>query len=220
MSTEPPVLRIQRYTVSPELFTTGYSSTSGPWTCTSECCGGGAYVDVTERDVVLAHADLIKPHLDETQTRDETRWFEHEEKVDRDYKSGVCVGTTVESGKCILQDKRGFCSIQVAATEAGRYKWAIKPLYCVLFPIEVIDGVIRYDRRFHELRECCTAKADFEIPLFEACRDEVVHLVGEEGFRAMAEHYAAHYPRPKLASCAPSPSSERVSSDGRLRVVK
>jgi hypothetical protein len=209
MSILPPTLRIQQYTVAPELFTTGYSIKSGPWTCTSQCCGGGAYVDVTERDVVLQHAELIQPHLDETQTRDPARWFESEEKVDRDYKSGVCVGTTVEDGKCIMQDKRGWCSIQVAATEAGRYKWDIKPLYCVLFPIEVIDNVIRYDRRFHELRECCTAKAEFEIPLFEACRDEVVHLVGEAGFKAMAEHYASYYTRPPVA----------IANDGHLRVV-
>lgn len=209
MNLETPVLKIQQYTVSPDLFTTGYSSKSGPWTCTSQCCGGGAYVDVTERDIVLAHADLIKPHLDETQTPDEARWFEAEEKPDRDYKSGVCVGTTVENGKCIMQDKRGWCSIQVAASEAGQAKWAIKPLYCVLFPIEVIDNVIRYDRRFHELRECCTAKADFEIPLFEACHEEVVHLVGEEGFKAMQAHYAAHYSRPVVP----------VAADGRLRVV-
>lgn len=205
----PPILKIQQYTVSPDLFTTGYSSQSGPWTCTSQCCGGGAYVDVTERDTVLAHAALIKPHLDETQTLDEARWFESEEKPDRDYPSGVCVGTTVENGKCILQDKRGWCSIQVAATQAGQPKWAIKPMYCVLFPIEVIDNVIRYDRRFHEVRECCTAKTDFEIPLFEACHEEVVHLVGEEGLQAMRAHYAAHYTPPEV----------KVARDGRLRVL-
>jgi len=209
MSNEPPALRIQQYTVATDLFTTGYSSKSGPWTCTSQCCGGGAYVDVTERDIVVAHAELIKPHLDETQTLDEARWFESEEKPDHDYKSGVCVGTTVENGKCIMQDKRGWCSIQVAATEASQAKWAIKPLYCVLFPIEVIDNVIRYDRRFHELRECCTAKTDFEIPLFEACREEVVHLVGEPGFKAMQEHYASYYTRPVVP----------LAADGHLRVV-
>ncbi len=202
-------LRIGQYVVSPDLFTRGYNAGTGPWTCTSQCCGGGAYVDVKERDIVVAHAELIKPHLDETQTLDQTRWFESEEKPDHDYVSGVCVGTTVENGKCIMQDKRGYCSIQVAATEAGRTKWDIKPLYCVLYPLEVIDNVIRYDQRFHGKRPCCTAETTFEIPLFEACHEEVVHLVGEAGLQAMRAHYALHYSAPHVA----------VVSDKHLRVV-
>jgi hypothetical protein len=204
---QAPELRIRGYLVSPDLFTTGYGKESGPWTCTSQCCGGGAYVDVTERDRVLAHAEMVKRHVDETQTQDESRWFEPNDFADSDYKSGRCVGTTVENGKCILQDKRGFCSLQVAASASGASKWAIKPLYCVLFPLEVIANVIRYDRRFHDVRPCCTAKTEFEIPLFEACKDEVVHLVGEDGYRAMESHYKTHY------------LSEPVVKDGRLRVV-
>ena len=195
-SDSTPALRIGPYLVSPDVFTRGYQQGTGPWTCTSQCCGGGAYVDVKEREVVLAHAALIKPHLDETQTLDETRWFEAETRKDHDYPSGECVGTTVQDGKCVMQDKRGYCSIQVAAAEAGRTKWAIKPLYCVLYPLEVIDNVIRYDKRFHGLRPCCTAETTFEIPLFEACHEEVVHLVGEAGLTAMREHYSTHYSTP------------------------
>ena len=89
--------------------------------------------------------------------------------------------------------KHGRCSLQVAASHASKPKWALKPLYCVLFPLEVIGGVLRYDRRYYGLRACCTARPEFEVPLFEACRAELVNLVGEQGFRAIEEHYATYY---------------------------
>ena len=38
---------------------------------------------------------------------------------------------------------------------------------------------------------CCTISDSFTVPLFEACREELVHIVGEEGYAAMEEHYAA-----------------------------
>jgi hypothetical protein len=188
-----PSLHIKQYTVSPELFTLGFAKAGGPYTCNSKCCKGGAYVDPTERDRVLAHADLIQAVLDDSQSQNPDDWFETEIKVDTDYPSGTCVGTGMRNDRCGLQDKRGYCSIQVAATQAGMHKWALKPLYCVLFPVEVISNVIRYDRRFHDVFTSCTALPKFDVPLFESCREEIVHLVGDAGYDAMADHYAKHY---------------------------
>lgn len=185
-------LVVKGYTIADELFTTGYPAGTGPYFCASGvCCGRGAYVDLAERDRVLAHAAMVKPHLDETQTQDETRWFETEERVDPDYPSGKCVGTDATTGRCALQDKRGRCSLQVAATAAGLHKWAIKPLYCVIFPIEVIGNVVRFDSRMQGKRACCSVQAEFEVPLFEACREELVHLLGEDGFQQLRDRYAA-----------------------------
>jgi hypothetical protein len=188
--TEPLV--INGYRIADELFTTGYPAGTGPYFCESGvCCGRGAYVDLKERDLVLQHAAMVKPHLDETQTQDETRWFEREERIDPDYPSGKCVGTDATTGRCALQDKQGRCSLQVAATANGMHKWAIKPMYCVIFPIEHIDGVVRFDSRMQGKRACCSVQKQFEVPLFEACREELVHLLGEEGFAKLRERYAA-----------------------------
>jgi hypothetical protein len=38
---------------------------------------------------------------------------------------------------------------------------------------------------------CCTIETSFDIPLFEACREELVHIVGEEGYAQMEKHYAS-----------------------------
>jgi hypothetical protein len=187
------LLQIQGFRIAAELFTTGYRGGAGPCQCNAQCCARGAYVDVAERDRILAHAALIAPHLDETQTRDAERWFEAEEKLDADFPSGRCAGTAMVNGKCALLDRSGYCSAQVAANAAGMHKWALKPLYCALFPIEVIGGVIRFDARLQNERACCSVQPAFDVPLFEACREELVRLVGEDGFAQMRAHYAEHH---------------------------
>jgi Protein of unknown function (DUF3109) len=173
--------------IAAELLETGYPRDAGPHTCGSKCCARGAYVDIAERDRVLAHAELILPHLDATQSQNPQDWFETEILEDADYPSGRCVGTAVINDKCALLDARGYCSLQVTANESGMHKWALKPLYCLLFPIEVQAGVVKFDGRYNGVHACCTAQAPFEVPAFEACRDELVQLLGQDGFAELRD---------------------------------
>jgi hypothetical protein len=114
--------RVKGYAISPELFSTGFATGNGPCACDASCCMRGAYTDPAERDRVLAHADLIKEHLDASQSPDPTDWFETAEKIDADFPSGRCVGTAVVGGKCALLDAQGRCSLQLAAVAAGMHR--------------------------------------------------------------------------------------------------
>jgi hypothetical protein len=183
------LLRINEFTISDELFSKGFAHGGGPCTCTSWCCEGGVYADLRERDKILEHKEMIKKHMDETQSRDDRDWFEEEDHKDEDFPSGRCQGTEVINKKCAFLDKNGRCSIQVAATAEGMDRWALKPLYCILFPIEVSDHVIAFDEMLQDDQPCCTIQEDFDVPLFRACRDELIRLVGDGGYRLMDEHY-------------------------------
>jgi hypothetical protein len=194
------LLRINGLTVSDELFTKGFARGQGPCNCTSWCCEGGVYTDLKERDRILEHKEMIKRYMDETQSRDEREWFEEEEHEDKDFPSGRCQGTEEINRKCAFLDKNGRCSIQLAATEEGMDRWTLKPLYCILFPIEVSDHVLAFDEMLQDDQPCCTIQEEFDVPLFRACRDELVHLVGEDGYRHMEEHYAKLQQRPSRRS--------------------
>ena len=79
--------------------------------------------------------------MDETQTADPAHWFEPEEQDDDDFPSGRCVGTRVLNDKCAFLDRFGRCTLQVAATRVrGLHRWALKPLFCILYPIEIRQG--------------------------------------------------------------------------------
>jgi hypothetical protein len=123
--------------------------------------------------------------MDETQSRDEHQWFEQHESEDSDFASGRCVGTAVINGKCAFLDKLGRCSLQVAASSEGMHKWELKPLFCVLFPLEISNNVISFDDLLDEDQECCSITGTFDVPLFRACRDELMHVLGEEGYQEL-----------------------------------
>jgi hypothetical protein len=184
-------LRLDEYTMSGELFVKGFPKGGGPCTCSSACCEGGVFVDFREREVIMAHRDLIIRHMDDTQTTDPSRWFETKVEVDPDFPSGECVGTRVINNKCAFLDAHGRCAMQKAALAEGMDKWSIKPLFCILYPIEISNGIVSFDQMLQDEETCCTIETSFDIPLFEACREELVHIVGEEGYAQMEKHYAS-----------------------------
>jgi Protein of unknown function (DUF3109) len=188
-SDQPPIV-VKGYTFSHELFEKGFPTGEGPCKCASTCCSGGVYADLRERDRILVNKDLVMRHMDETQNTDHRQWFEEQEEEDHDFPSGRCVGTEVFNDKCVFLNKEGHCSLQVAAVADGRHKWDLKPFYCVLFPIEISDRVVSFDPMLQDEESCCSAKSRFTIPLFEGCRDEIVHAIGEDGFRELQECYA------------------------------
>ena len=191
MITPDKSLKVDRFTMSGELFNKGFRGSAGPCTCSSACCEGGVYVDVRERDVIMAHRDLIARHMDGTQTTDPSRWFEAEVTEDLDFSSGQCVGTNVINDKCAFLDGAGRCCLQKAAVAEGMHKWAIKPLFCVLYPIEISGDIVAFDEMLQDEETCCTIGTTFDVPLFQACREELVHIVGEEGYALMEQHYAS-----------------------------
>jgi hypothetical protein len=147
---------------------------------------------------------MIQKHLDETQLSDPALWFEEEESDDRDFASGRCVGTREHNGKCVFLDRLGRCSLQVAAASEGMDRWAIKPLFCILFPIEITNGVVSFDDLLQDDQPCCSVEDRFETPVFRACKDELTHLLGEDGYRQLEEHYSAMTAGPVRMAEAPT----------------
>ena len=178
------------YRFSPELFSTGFEKESGPCRCSSNCCSGGVYADLAERDQILAQTEKIKRLMDDTQNRDESRWFETEIGQDADFRSGRCIGTMVHNDKCVFLNAKGHCSIQLAAVAEGLDRWAWKPLFCILFPIEITDKVVGFDPLLQDEQPCCSTRHEFDVPLYQACKDELTHLLGSDGYAELDEYYA------------------------------
>lgn len=189
-------VHIKQFVVSPVLYRKGYSGGRGPCTCTSVCCQNGVYADVGERDRILEHADIVRKHMDETQSPNEHYWFEDHESEDSDFASGRCIGTAVINGKCAFLDKLGRCSLQVTASSEEMHKWALKPVFCILFPLEISNNVISFDDFLDDDQECCSIAEKFDVPLFKACKDELTHVLGEDGYKELESFYRMQAPTP------------------------
>jgi len=183
------MFEVKGYKIADELFTRGMRDGQGPCKCSAACCLGGVFVDVSERERILSHRETIVKYMDESQPLDISQWFEQEVHNDSDFPSGRCVGTAEYNSKCAFLDKENRCSLQVTSTAEGMGVWSLKPFFCVLYPVEITDKTIRFDDLLQGETPCCSVSGDFHVPLFEVCREELIHVLGYDGFEQMREHY-------------------------------
>lgn len=190
---EYPELIIQGLKIDPKIFTFPFGCK-----CNGECCHYGVYADLEEYEFIKTLTDRLIPLMDETQTTDPEQWFE-EPVVDEDFKSGKCAGTEVHNGKCVFLDKKGLCVIQRLAIQEGVSPWKYKPLYCILFPLTIYEGSLTIDEEHIDRLKFCNKVDVVNANLFEYCKAEIVHLLGEEGWQTLVEYKKQHIDKKEIS---------------------
>lgn len=180
-------IRVGRYEVERELLHLRVADPRGPMGgCTALCCASGVYASLAERDRVLAHADAVRRHMDHTQVKDSRKWFSARVGRDADFEGGRYVGTRVHGGKCVFLNGQGLCTLQLASAREPDLP-QLKPFYCRLFPLVIVDGVLGYDDLCSGEARCCTFTRRGSTPVVEACRAELEVALGEAGARKVVE---------------------------------
>lgn len=155
--------------------------------CSGECCNYGVYTDLKEYEYIISIKDKILPLLDDSQTPEIEKWFEKPEK-DEDFESGFAVGTELHNGKCVFLDKNGLCTLQKLANNEGEHKWKYKPLYCILFPLTIYEGKLTIDDDHINRLKTCNREVNEGYTIFDYCKEELIHLLGEDGYNELAEY--------------------------------
>lgn len=192
--------------VDEAIFTQGFVKYCDIDKCGGGCCHSGVYVDTSEYTGILQNKEAIIRSMDETQNPDPAAWFDNDWVDDEDFASARAVGTEVYSRDggisgftegCVFLDKRHFCSIQVAASESELHRWAWKPMYCVLFPITVVEGVLTYDDSHSDDLHHCGPQGvgNYVHSVFEAMQEELRHFLGEEELQKLSEYFEANRER-------------------------
>jgi Fe-S-cluster containining protein len=172
-----PELRVGAELVG-KRFVPGCSMTN----CNADCCSGGVYADLTERDAILEHADLVRAQMDPGQARDTDLWFEKETIPDADYPSGRAIGTEVYDDRCVFLNSKGMCVLQKAAAAAGMDRYALKPFFCWLYPVTVDNGELTlHDPDYAERPECCSYRDSGPLTVLDVCPEELGLALGGEG---------------------------------------
>jgi Fe-S-cluster containining protein len=155
--------------------------------CNGECCYYGVFTDLKEYENIIRIKDKIIPLLDDTQSKNPDHWFEPPE-TDSDFESGVAVGTALINDKCAFLDKDGLCSLQKLANIENSHKWKHKPLYCILFPLTIYQNTLTVDHEHIERLNSCNRFNQNGTTIFEACREELIYLLGEKGFNELEKY--------------------------------
>lgn len=168
--------------IDPKIFTFKFGCK-----CNGECCHYGVYVDLKECEHILSIKDKIIPLMDETQSKNISEWFEPAEEDD-DFESGIAVGTEIINNKCTFLDKNGLCVLQRLAILEGEHKWKYKPFYCILFPLTIYQNTLTIDDEHIDRLNYCNKFPVCDISIFEACKEEIHYLLGDEGFQELLEY--------------------------------
>jgi Fe-S-cluster containining protein len=179
--------------VSRNLFEARFASGCNPMRCAAACCAEGTTVDVTERDRILAHADIVKRAMSPGQDTDTAHWFEEREAEDRDFASGRAAYTTANENGCVFLDADRRCVLQRASAASGG-ALTLKPFFCSAFPIVIDKNVLGVDPLNAELAvpACCAPDPGGPLTVFDVCAMELEHVVGAEGvaeLRRLADHH-------------------------------
>jgi|YelNatPaOPRAMG01_1025707.scaffolds.fasta_scaffold00567_26 Fe-S-cluster containining protein len=180
--------KINGIKIDPAIFSFNFSCK-----CNGECCHYGVYTDLKEYEEIISIKDKIIPMMDESQTKDFSKWFEPPEN-DEDFESGVAVGTELFNNKCVFLDKFGLCTLQKLANNEGLHKWRYKPLYCILFPLTVYEETLTIDDEHINRLKTCNKHPFANSSIFEACREELIYFLGEKGFEEL-ENYGKEFLR-------------------------
>ncbi len=148
--------------------------------CKGSCCESGVWVDVSERDRVVANADLVREQMDLDQEQRADHWFDAETTQDTDFPSAQAVGTRLHNGACVFLNSARRCVLQIAGEQR---EITLKPFFCTAFPIVVCNGKLAVDEGLDT--NCCSLVAEGELDVFDVCSEELKHVLGEEGRREL-----------------------------------
>jgi len=141
--------------VDPEIFVRTVTPDCMAYTCSfcadpkravlDACCSWGVDADAVERARIERRRAEIEPHLDRRSRRAE--WFRKEKVTDDDFPSGTAWSARVVGAKCVFlrrgEGRRG-CGLHATAVEGGESPYALKPLFCSLFPLTLEQGVLTH----------------------------------------------------------------------------
>jgi len=178
---------INGYKIDPIIFKQPFVKSCDICICSGECCYYGVYTDKFEHEKIIEIKERIIKSMDDSQTKNVDLWFE-EPQEDTDFESGIAVGTELHNGKCVFLDKQGFCTVQKIAMEDKEFKWKYKPLYCILFPLIIENGVITVDTEHLDRMHYCNKSENQVSTIFETCKEEIEYLVGKDGIKELEEY--------------------------------
>jgi len=188
--------------IDPIIFTQGFVSGCNVEICSGQCCNWGVYMDRDFQNVVMKFESRIKDVMDEYQVRDTSKWFEQELEEDHDFPSGYAIGTELYNNslgttQCVFKDKNHYCSLQVMSVKNGMHKWEVKPKYCVMYPLTIVENILTYDSDHSEKLDYCGIghEENFKQTVFEAMTEEVKFILGDDGYNFLNEHFKKNYQR-------------------------
>jgi len=174
------------FRLSPEFFTpTRLKYQCAVLGCDGDCCSGGVTATLYEVARIKAYADQLQAYLVEPYDFD-TWEIAHPSDI----------GTPVlneekPNQQCWFQRANRLCALHSLALDKGMPVPAIKPYFCLFFPLTLIDldinvTEIAVDGKAYET---CLVPSDTETYLFKEFEQELRRVIGDANYDELLRRY-------------------------------
>lgn len=173
------------FRLAPELFVRTNLRNQCIEKCNARCCEGGVSITVEQVNRIKAHAAEIQPYLIEPY--DFSEW---------DTSRGADLGTPLlfenqPGEQCWFLRANKYCAIHTYALDKGMPVPAIKPFFCLFFPLTLIDldvnvTEIGVDGKAYET---CLVSDEREGYLFRQFENELRRVIGDANYWELEQRY-------------------------------
>jgi len=175
------------FRLSPEFFTpTHLKNQCAVNGCDGDCCSGGVAATLYEVARIQAHADDIQPYL--VEPYDFQKWdLSHPADIDT-----PVLYEDKPNQQCWFQRANRLCALHSLALDKGIAVPAIKPYFCLFFPLTLIDldvnvTEISVDGKAYET---CLVPSETETYLFREFETELRRVIGDANYDELARRFA------------------------------
>lgn len=153
--------------------------------CTSRCCEEGVSATLYEVERIKAHADAIQPYLIEPYDFDS--W-----DISRPADISTPLLNENKPGeRCWFLRANGMCALHSLALDQGMPVPAIKPYFCLFFPLTLIDldinvTEIAVDGKAYDT---CLVPTEGEGWLFKQFERELRRVIGDANYAELERRY-------------------------------
>jgi len=173
------------FRLSPELFVRTKLRNQCIETCNARCCEEGVSATVYEVDRIKEHANEIQPYLIEPY--DFSKW---------DVSHGADIGTPLlnenkPGEQCWFLRANRYCALHTYALDKEMPVAAIKPYFCLFFPLTLIDldvnvTEIGVDGKAYDT---CLVNSEREGYLFRQFEKELRRVIGDANYWELEQRY-------------------------------
>lgn len=151
--------------------------------CSAECCAEGVFLTLYDAQRIIARGDEIQPYL--VEPFDFSKW---------DISRPGYIGTPVLNGyqpneQCgfLMRDKR--CAIHKFAIDKNIVVNQIKPYFCLMFPLTLIDldvnvNEIAVDPKAYDT---CLIESTQETWLYELLESDLRRVIGDTWYEELVK---------------------------------
>ncbi|MBI5305243.1 MAG: hypothetical protein HY868_24140 [Chloroflexi bacterium] len=155
-------------------------------TCSADCCAEGVFLTLYDAQRIVQLGDALQPYL--VEPFDFAKW----DLSRPSYLSTPVYQPDTPHEHCWFRMRNKLCAIHSYALEHGIKIEELKPYFCRMFPLTLIDIAINVTEIGVDIKayDTCLVESDQEHWLFEQFETELRRVIGDDGYvqlRALAQ---------------------------------